>query len=327
MHHTLRSVFSRSILVASLFALGWTSAQSNISVATGGTGGTYYPLGGGIAELINTYVDGYQAVAEATGASEENVALVFQGDSDIAFALADTVVQAYSGTGNFEGREINSLRAIGSLYPNAVHIVTLANSDVTSLEDLRGQRVSIGAPGSGTAISAEALLGANGISLDELSVQRLDFNETAAALRDGQLDAGFWSVGPPTASILDLATTRNVRLVPLSEAEIAAAQELDPSYAPYTMGAGTYPGQDEDVLALSTPNVLIVDESLDEELVYEVTKAIFEHVDELIAIHPAANDTTVAFSMDSTPIPLHPGALRYYQEVGTEVPERLIAGD
>jgi len=316
-------------LVASLVALLWglAFAQSNLSIATGGTGGTYYPLGGGLAELINQYVEGYSAVAEATGASEENVALIFQGDSDIAFALADTVFQAYSGTGSFEGREISSLRALGAVYPNAVHIVTLADSGIESLSDLRGKRVSLGAPGSGTTISAEALLQANGVDVSELNVQRLDFNETAAALRDGQIDAGFWSVGPPTSSILDLATTRDIRIVPLTEEEIAAAQELDPSYTPYTLRAGTYPGVDEDVLTLSTPNVLIVNEEMDEELAYQITKVLFEHVDELRDIHPAANDTTVEFSLDSTPIPLHPGALRYYEEVGAEVPERLVSGE
>ena len=319
----MRTLFTASLLA---FAFSGALAQTDLSIATGGTGGVYYPYGGGLAEVINRYVEGYSAVAEATGASEENVALVFQGDSDIAFALADTVFQAYSGTGAFEGREIASLRALASIYPNAVHIVTLGNTDITSLADLRGKRVSLGAPGSGTTISAEALLGANGISLDELQVQRLDFNETAAALRDGQIDAGFLSVGPPTSSILDLAATRDVVLVPLTEAEIEAAQAVDPAYAPYTMRAGTYPGQDEDVLALSTPNVLIVNEDMDEELAYSVVKALYEHVDELVAIHPAANDTTVEFSLDSTPIPLHPGALRYYQEVGAEVPERLVSG-
>ncbi len=316
---TLLSMFF--LLVASSGAL----AQTNLSIATGGTGGVYYPYGGGLAEVINQYVEGYNAVAEATGASEENVALIFQGDSDIALALADTVFQAYSGTGAFEGREISSLRALGSIYPNAVHLVTLQNTGITSLSDLRGKRVSLGAPGSGTTISAEALLGANDVGLDEMQTQRLDFNETAAALRDGQIDAGFLSVGPPTSSILDLAATRKILLVPLTEAEIKAAQAVDPAYAPYTMRAGTYPGQDEDVLTLSTPNVLIVNEDMDEELAYSVVKALYEHVDELIAIHPAAKDTTVAFSMESTPIPLHPGALRYYQEVGAEVPERLVS--
>ncbi len=315
----------RPFTFVALLSLGGALAQTNISIATGGTGGVYYPYGGGLAEVINQHVDGYSAVAEATGASEENVALIFQGDSDIALALADTVFQAYSGTGAFEGREIASLRALGSIYPNAVHIVTLAKTGIMSLADLSGKRVSLGAPGSGTTISAEALLGANGVSLDDMQVQRLDFNETTAALRDGQIDAGFLSVGPPTSSILDLAATRDVVLVPLTEAEVAAAQEVDPSYAPYTMSAETYPGQTEDVLALSTPNVLIVSEEMDEELAYNVVKALYENVDELIAIHPAANDTTVEFSMASTPIPLHPGALRYYQEVGAEVPKRLVS--
>ncbi len=309
-----------------LLSLGGAFAQTNISIATGGTGGVYYPYGGGLAEVINQHVEGYSAVAEATGASEENVAFIFQGDSDIALALADTVFQAYSGTGAFEGREIANLRALGSIYPNAVHIVTLADTGITSLSDLSGKRVSLGAPGSGTTISAEALLGANEISLDDMQVQRLDFNETTAALRDGQIDAGFLSVGPPTSSILDLAATRDVVLVSLTEAEVAAAQEVDPSYASYTMSAETYPDQTEDVLALSTPNVLIVSEEMDEELAYSVVKAMYENVDELIAIHPAANDTTVEFSMASTPIPLHPGALRYYEEAGAEVPERLMSG-
>ena len=152
----------------------------------------------------------------------------------------------------------------------------------------------------------------------------MNFNETAAALRDGDIDAGFWSVGPPTSSILDLATTRDVRIISLSEEEVAAAREAEPSFAAYTFQTGAYPGVDEDVSTISTPNVLIVSAEMDEALAYEITKAMFEHVDELIAIHPAANDTTVEFSLSSTPIPLHPGAVRYYQEIGAEVPEALM---
>lgn len=282
-----------------------------------------FPYGGGLAKVINRHVEGYNAVAEATGASEENVGLVFQGNSDIALALADTVFQAYSGTGAFKGHEISSLRELRSI---PTPVTSSPWRTRASLSDLSGKRVLLGAPGSGTTISAEALLQANGIDLDDEQVQRLDFNETAAALRDGQIDAGFLSVGPPTSSILDLATTRDVVLVPLTEAQIAAAQEVDPSYAPYTMAAETYPGQTEDVLALSTSNVLIVSEEMDEELAYGVVKALYENVEELIAIHPAANDTTVEFSMEATPIPLHPGTLRYYREVGAEVPERLVSG-
>ncbi len=299
-------------------------AQGSLSIATGGTGGVYYPYGGGLAELVNKYIDGYDAVAEVTGASVENVGLVFRGDSDMALALADTVLAAYNGMGDFEGRQTDNLRALSSIYPNAVQIVTLADSGVTSLADLAGKRVSVGAPGSGTELSAETILNANGITYDDIDERRLNFNETANALRDGQIDAGFWSVGPPTSSILDLATTRNVTIISLSEEEISAAQEAEPVFAAYTLPAGTYPGQDEDVTTISTPNVLIVSADMDEELAYQMTQAMYDHVDELIAIHPAANNTTVEFSLDATPIPFHPGAVRYYQESGQEVPQDLM---
>ena len=193
-------------IMLSLVALVMSGAfaQGSLSIATGGTGGVYYPYGGGLAELVNKYIDGYDAVAEVTGASVENVGLVFRGDSDMALALADTVLAAYEGTGDFEGRQTDNLRALSSIYPNAVQIVTLADSGITSLADLSGKRVSVGAPGSGTELSAETILNANGITYDDIDERRLNFNETANALRDGQIDAGFWSVGPPTSSILDL---------------------------------------------------------------------------------------------------------------------------
>ena len=313
-------------IMLSLLALAMSGAfaQGSLSIATGGTGGVYYPYGGGLAELINKYIDGYDAVAEVTGASVENAGLVFRGDSDMALALADTVAAAYNGTGDFEGRQVDNLRALASIYPNAVQIVTLADSGITSLADLAGKRVSVGAPGSGTELSANTILSANGITYDDIYARRLNFNETAGALRDGQIDAGFWSVGPPTSSILDLATTRNVRILPLSEAEISAAQEAEPVFAAYTLPAGTYQGQDEDVTTISTPNVLIVNSDMDEELAYTIAKTMYDHVDELIAIHPAANNTTVAFSLEATPIPFHPGAARYYQESGQEVPQDLM---
>jgi uncharacterized protein len=290
-----------------------------LSIATGGTGGVYFPYGGGLAEVINRHVEGASASAEVTGASVENVALVARGDSDIALALADTVYQAFHGEGAFEGRQVSELRALASIYPNAVQLVTLADSGITSLEDLRGKRVSVGAPGSGTEVSAQTLLAANGITYEDFDPQRLNFNETADALRDGDIDAGFWSVGPPTSSIMNLATTRSIQLIALSEAEIAAAIAAEPTFAPYTLRAGLYDGMAEGVPTISTPNVLIVHEDMDEELAYNIVKAMFENVEELIAIHPAANDTTVEFTTDSTPIPFHAGTLRYLEEVGATI--------
>ena len=309
---------SFTVFGAAVMLLAAPVQAQQLSIATGGTGGVYFPFGGGLAEVINTHVDGATASAEVTGASVENVALISRGDSDIGLALADTVYQAFDGEGAFEGRQVSELRALASIYPNAVQIVTLADSGITSLEDLRGQRVSVGAPGSGTEVSAQTLLAANGITYDDFSPERLNFNETADALRDGDIVAGFWSVGPPTSSIMNLATTRAIRIIGLSDEEIAAAIEAEPTFAPYTLRAGLYDGMQEPVPTISTPNVLIVHADMDDDLAFNITQAMFENVEELIAIHPAANDTTVEFTIASTPIPFHPGALRYLEEVGAE---------
>ncbi|APX94165.1 C4-dicarboxylate ABC transporter substrate-binding protein [Halomonas sp. 1513] len=310
-------------VAASLLATAPLAAAQQLSIATGGTGGVYYPIGGGFAEMINDHIEGASATAEVTGASVENMGLIMRGDADLALALADTVYQAYNGTGDFEGRQIENTRALASVYPNAVQLVTLADSDIESLADLEGKRVSVGAPGSGTELNARALIEANGMSYDDFRPQRLNFNETADAIRDGDIDAGFWSVGPPTSSILNLAATRDIRLIGFSDEEIANAQEVEPVFAPYELEAGMYDGMDEAVQTIGIPNVLVVNSDMDEELAYQLTKLLFEHTDELIAVHPAANDTTIEFTMESTPVPLHPGAIRYFEEVDADIPDRL----
>ncbi|MGP9634613.1 TAXI family TRAP transporter solute-binding subunit [Halomonas sp. AOP43-A1-21] len=308
---------------ASMLAVALPASAQQLSIATGGTGGVYYPIGGGLAEMINNRIEGAQATAEVTGASVENMGLIMRGDADLALALADTVYQAYTGTGDFEGRQIENTRALASVYPNAVQLVTLAESDIESIADLAGKRVSVGAPGSGTELNARAVLEANGISYEDFTPQRLNFNETADAIRDGDIDAGFWSVGPPTSSILNLAATRDIRLIGLSDEEIANAQEEEAVFAPYELAAGMYDGMDEAVQTIGIPNVLVVNADMDEELAYQLTQLLFENTDELIAVHPAANDTTVEFTMKSTPVPLHPGAIRYFEEMDVEIPDRL----
>ena len=311
-----------SLALAAALTLGSAASAQDLSIATGGTGGTYYPYGGGLAEVIGNHVEGASATAEVTGASVENMALIAQQQSDLAIALADTVYAAVNGTVEpFTDRPVEA-QALASIYPNAVHIVTLADSGIQSLADLSGKRVSVGAPGSGTEVNAQQILNANGITYDDIDEQRLNFNETADALRDGDIDAGFWSVGPPTSSILNLAATSEIRLVPLTEEEIAAATEVEPTFAPYTLEAGLYDGVDA-VETISIPNVLVVNAAMEDELAYQITKAMFDNIDELIAVHPAANDTTVEFSLSSTPIPLHPGAIRYYEEAGATVPDDL----
>ena len=310
-------------VAATMMAAALPASAQQLSIATGGTGGVYYPIGGGFAEMINNHIDGAQATAEVTGASVENMGLIMRGDADLALVLADTAYQAYTGTGDFEGRQIENTRALASVYPNAVQLVTLTESDIHSIADLAGKRVSVGAPGSGTELNARALLEANGVSYSDFTPQRLNFNETADAIRDGDIDAGFWSVGPPTSSILNLAATRDIRLIGLSDEEIANAQEVEAVFAPYELAAGMYDGMDEAVQTIGIPNVLVVNADMDEELAYQLTQLLFENTDELIAVHPAANDTTIEFTMNSTPVPLHPGALRYFEEVGAEIPDRL----
>lgn len=311
---------------AAIVSMGFSTpaaAQEQLSIATGGTGGVYYPMGGGLAEVINNHVEGYSATAEVTGASVENMGLIATGDADLAIGLADTVAQAYSGTGRFDGQQLPMVRGLASLYANMIHIVALEGSGITSLEDLRGKRVSIGAPGSGTEVNTGAILEANGITYDDIQEQRLNFNETADALANGDIDAGFWSVGAPTSSILNLATTQGIVIIALSEAEIDAAMAANDTFAKTTLAGGTYNGVDADIAVLGIPNVLTVSSEMSDDLAYSVAKAMFENIADMQAIHPAANQTTVELTLAATPVPLHPGAIRYFEEIGETIPDDL----
>ncbi|MDO7630740.1 MAG: TAXI family TRAP transporter solute-binding subunit, partial [Loktanella sp.] len=206
---------------------------------------------------------------------------------------------------------------------NMVQIVALEGSGITSLQDMVGKRISIGAPGSGTEVNAEQILSANGISYDDIDEQRLNFNETADALANGDIDAGFWSVGAPTSSILNLATTNNIVIIALSDEELAAADAANPVFATTTLAGGTYVGVDDDVKVIGVPNVLVVSSDMSDDLAYAITSAMFENIAELQAVHPAANETTVELALTASPIPLHPGAIRYFEETGATIPDAL----
>lgn len=309
-------------LTAALLTFAAAAQAEELSIATGGTGGVYYPYGGGVAEIIGQHVPGATASVEVTGASVENIALIQRGESDIALVQADTAFQAFNGVGRFDGAGVPELRALMSIYPNVIHLVTLADSGIETLEDLRGKPVSVGAPGSGTEVSVQQILAANGITYEDFDAQRLNFNETADALRDGVIVAGFWNVGPPTSSIMNLAATRAIRILPIEGAALEAALAAEPTFAAYTMRAGMYDGMTDPVQTVSMPNVMIVSADFDEELAYQITKAIYDNIADLIAVHPAANDTTVEFSVNATSIPFHPGALRYLEEIGATIQDR-----
>ncbi len=316
---------ARITMFVAAACFGAAFAQQSLSIATGGTGGVYYPSGGGYAQIIDQFVDGYTGTVEVTNASVENVGLIARGDSDLALALADTVVAAYEGTGRFgpggELPQLSNLRVITIAYANAVHIITLEGSGIDSLADLVGKRVSVGAPGSGTEVSAQTILNANGITYDQFDVQRLSVNETADALRDGAIDAGFWSGGVPTGGVLSLAETRQIRLVPLSDEEVANIRAADATFIPYTFAAGAYRGLEE-TQGVGTPNLLIASTDMPEELAYAFTRALFENIGVVRAIHPSANETVPEVVVNS-PVPLHAGAIRYFEEIGIAIPDHL----
>ncbi len=317
--------FKSSMLVLSaLLALGMAFGQvKRISLGTGGTGGVYYPLGGGIAQVWTDYVPGVEASAEVTGASVENVRLVAGGEAQAALGTSGVVVQAYKGEGKFKGKP-QPILAIGAMYPNAWQFVTVAATGIKSIPDIKGKRVSTGSPGSGTAVMTRAILDTLGLKHGkDFKEFRLSFAEQVSGLKDGTIDVGSWSVGLGPGSLVDLSTTRKMVLICLTPEEQAKVSAAHAYYKPFTIPAGTYKGQDKDCLTVGTPNVLFVRADADTELVYQLTKALFEHVADLGKIHPAGKTISPEYVLKATLIPLHPGAIKYFEEIGLKIPDNL----
>jgi uncharacterized protein len=290
--------------------------KQRIVVATGGTGGVYYPYGGTLAEIINQKVANVTATAEVTGASVENVRLIARKEVTFALSMNDTVYQAYTGEGKFEGSKIDSLRTVFQMYPHVYHIVTLDKYPIRSLPDLKGKKVSVGAPGSGTEYKTNLILPLLGLEYADFRTYRLSFAENATQLKDGIIDVGIWDVAPPTSSVIDLSTTHGIRFIPFTEEQVAKVAATYPFYGRITLKPNTYRNQPEEILSISVWNSVVCHQDTPEELVYQVTKAVFENRDVLINTHRIAEYTTVADSANNSPIPIHPGALKYFKEVG-----------
>lgn len=323
---TRQSGLARAFAVMMMLALavgGWfgsAAAQDRLSIATGGTGGVYYPYGGAMANVISENVDGVEVTAEVTSASVDNMLFIDSGDADLAFVLGDTAYDAVQGNAPFE--EPIAALTLATLYNNFTHLVTTDDAGINTVADLRGKTVSTGSPGSGTEVIANRVLEAAGLNPDsDIEREQLGASESADAIKDGQIDAYFWSGGLPTGSVTDLGATPNVglKLVPNAEFAETLAGQYGSFYNTETIPGGTYPGQDEDVDVIVVPNVLVVSADFDEELAYQITKTIFEHQADLAAAHPAANDLTLENATKNSPIAYHPGALRYYEEQGVSV--------
>jgi TRAP transporter TAXI family solute receptor len=294
------------------------SGSRFLSIATGGTGGVYYPYGGGLAKVLNDSIPGVRATAEVTAASVDNLKLIRDGKADIAFALADTVADAASGRGAFAGAPA-PVASLAVLYSNYTHLVTLASSGITAIEGLRGKTVSTGSPGSGTEVIAFRVLRAAGLNPDaDLTRQGLGASESAGALKDGKIDAFFWSGGLPTAAVQDLAHSSGItlRMIPTGELVSALQREHGALYFPLEVPSGAYPGVTSPLTVVGVANVLVVSRSMPEPLAYDITRVLFEKQPELAGIHPEARKLSLQTATSGSPVDFHPGALRYYREKG-----------
>lgn len=294
-----------------------------VSIGTGGTGGIYYPYGGGVAEIWSKYVPGVKAVAEVTGASVENVKLAHKGETIIGEVMGDVAVAGYKGLSKFKGKK-HKILGMAIMYPNLLQVVTLKKSGISNIEQMAGKSISTGSPGSGTNFMTEAVLGALGISKGDYKDSRLSFTESANALRDGTIEVGAWSVGPGTSSILDLSTTHDINILGFTPAQAEKILAVNKTYSSVDLSGGVYRGVDNPVPTIGVWNVMICQGSLDTELVYNLVKALYEHNDYLMKIHPSAAYTTPENAVKYCPIPLHPGTIKYLKEKGIDVPARLM---
>ncbi|WP_119678422.1 TAXI family TRAP transporter solute-binding subunit [Indioceanicola profundi] len=291
-------------------------AQDFITVLTGGTSGVYYPLGVSLAKIYADSIKGINTNAQATKASVENLNLLQAGRGEVGFALGDSVADAWAG--NKEAgfpQKLDKLRAIGAIYPNFIQIVARKDSGIQSLADLKGKRVSVGAPRSGTELNARAVFSAAGLSYDDLGkLEYLPFAESVELVKNRQLDATLQSSGLGVASIRDLASHNEIVIVPVPQDVVTKIG--NPVYISATIPANTYDGQTEDVPTAAVVNILVTREGLEDDLVYQMTKAMFEQKAQLVASHNAASAIGKANAVQGLPIPLHPGAERYYKEEG-----------
>jgi hypothetical protein len=300
-------------LTASTAAL---AAPTFINILTGGTSGVYYPIGVGLSQIYSTGIDGAKTSVQATKASVENLNLLQAGRGELALALGDSVADAWNGVEDAGFKApLKKLRAIAGTYPNYIQIVASKESGITSLADLKGKRISVGAPKSGTELNARAIFKAAGLSYEDMGkVEFLPYAESVELIKNRQLDATLQSSGLGMAAIRDLAATLPITFVAVP-AEVTAKID-NAAYQPAEIPAGTYDGQDVNVATVAINNILVSHEGVSEEVAYQMTKLMFDNLARLSNAHSAAKAIKVESAAKNLPIPLHPGAERFYKEVG-----------
>jgi uncharacterized protein len=308
--------------VALLAAFGIAAFAQNISIATGGTGGVYYPMGGGLAAVLSKYVPGMQATAEVTGGSVDNLKLIASGKPYVGFSMTDAALDAYKGEEKFKGHKV-PLRTLMVLYPNRMHVVTVEGKGIEKFADLKGKRVSTGAPGSATEVMAFRLLEAAGLDKDrDVKRERLSAAESVNAIKDGKIDAFFWVGGLPTAAVSDLANTPGNKIKMIDHADLVPAmnKKYGNLYVQDTIPKDVYRGMDHDNKQATVMNILVAAESMDDKTAYNIVKTIFDKKADLVAVHKEAENFKLENQKTSaTPIPFHPGAAKYFAERGVKL--------
>ena len=285
-----------------------------LNIGTGGTAGTYYPIGGAMAEILNNNIKGMNASAQSTGASVANINMLKEGSIDLAIVQNDITYYAVNGTEMFKDNAVKNIKGIATLYPETCQFVTLDSSGIKSIADLKGKRVAVGAAGSGAEANARQILEAYGITYDDITVQYLSFGEGASALKDGNVDAAFVTAGYPTASVQDISSQNKIRLLPVGDKEADALIAKYPFYTKTTVPAGTYAGFDEEVKTISVMSMLVANDKVDDKLGYDIAKAIFTNLDRIVAAHSVGKLITVEGAQKGMSLDMNAGAKKFFDE-------------
>jgi TRAP transporter TAXI family solute receptor len=311
------------IRAIALCLLPFAAQAQNLSIATGGTGGVYYPLGGGMAAVLSKYVQGMQATAEVTGGSVANLQLIGTGKPYLAMTMVDAGLDAYKGQDKFTGKPV-PVRTLMVMYPNRMHVVSIEGRGVAKMADLKGKRVSTGSGGSATEVMAFRVIEAAGLDKDkDMKRERLGVAESANALKDGKIDAFFWVGGLPTAAVSDLAHSPGTKIKMIDHADLVGKmnQKYGNLYVQDRIPKETYKGMEADNRQATVMNLLVAHQNMDEATAYNILKAVFEHRDELIRVHKEAENFKLENQKTAAAggIPWHPGAIRYFKEKGVKL--------
>ena len=316
-----RNWLAGSIALAAVGLAGGAMAQQSLSIATGGTGGVYYPLGGGFGNIIGKEMPGYTGTAQVTGGSVANLQLIGSGKADLCFSQVDAAWDAINGKDKFPTKL--PIRALAVMYANHMHVVTVEGTGIEKVEDMKGRRISAGSPGSATEVYAIRVLEAAGLHHErDVRKERLGVAESVNALKDKKIDAFFWVGGLPTASVTDLAATPNVKIKFIDIAHLTPKmnEKYGPLYAEATIPAATYKGMDKDAKNNTVWNIMAVNASMSDDLAYKLTKLMLEKREDLALVHKEALNIKPEWQTSNRAgIPWHPGALKYFAEKGIKV--------